>query len=95
MPAHRIKAGGEALKARAARAAEDPVAMTTDAILGRLAIHVVGLHEENPDLAPAQLAKGARLRLRAEMAALNERKAQLRQERAPGAGRDLLSWAPG
>lgn len=41
---------------------------TTDELLGRLAHHVRELLRENPSLTDAQVAKGARLRLKAEMA---------------------------
>jgi hypothetical protein len=81
----RTLTSADALTMRAARAAEDPVKMTADATLSRLASHVVALHEENPDLTPGQLAKAARLRLRAEMAALAERGGQLRTARARAA----------
>lgn len=63
----------EALKARAGRAHEDPRAMTADAMLGRLAKHAVAIIRANPDLDDAAVAKGARLKLRAEMAELAEK----------------------
>ncbi len=71
-----------ALDMRARRAPDDPLSMTTDATLARLANHVVALHEENPDLTAPQLAKGARLRLKAEMAVLGERAAKAKRDRA-------------
>jgi hypothetical protein len=74
----------EALKARAARAHEDPRAMTQDAMLGRLAKHVVAIVRKNPDLDDAAVAKGARLKLRAEMAELAEKSKAARAEREAG-----------
>lgn len=75
----------EALKARAARARENPYRMTSDANIGRLAKHVVALINENPDLDDASLAKAARLRLRAEMAELAEKSVKARAERKAAA----------
>jgi hypothetical protein len=69
----------EALKARAGRAHEDPRAMTQDAMLGRLARFVVEIIRKNPDLDDKDVAKGARLKLKAEMA---ERAAQSAKARA-------------
>ena len=66
------------LHMRAGRAAEDPVKMTMDAMLGRLAKHVGALHQENPALDPKALAKGARLRLKDEMAGLARKSAEAR-----------------
>jgi hypothetical protein len=80
MPRHALTPT-TALKARAARAHEDPVAMSADAYLGRLAKHVVALIKLNPDLTDAQLAKGARLRLRAEMAERAQQSAAARRAR--------------
>ena len=57
----------EALSMRAARAHEDPVAMTTDATLTRLARHVARALKQNPELTEAQAANAARLLLRADM----------------------------
>ena len=74
----------EALKARAGRAHEDPRAMTADALLGRLAKHVVAIVRKNPGLDDAAIAKGARLMLRAEMAERAEQSARARAEREAG-----------
>lgn len=74
----------EALKARAGRAHEDPRAMTQDALLGRLAKHVVAIVRKNPDLDDAAVAKGARLLLRAEMAERAEQSAKARAAREAG-----------
>lgn len=64
---------------RAGRAAEDPAKMTLDATLGRLAKHVVAIVRENPDLEDKAIAKGARLRLRAEMADLARKRTAARK----------------
>lgn len=67
---------------RAARAAEDPVAMTTDATLVRLAKYVAQVLRENPDLDDLQAARAARLKLRADMTLMAEkREAARRAER--------------
>lgn len=71
-----------ALRARAGRAHEDPVAMTTDAYLGRLARFAVQIIRANPDLDDAAVAKGARLLLRAEMAQRAEQSAAARKASA-------------
>lgn len=71
----------QALNARAGRAHEDPAAMTADAYLGRLAKYVVAIVRQNPDLTDAQLAKAARLKLRAEMAQRAEKSAAVRKAR--------------
>lgn len=65
---------GEALTMRAARAAEDPVAMTTDATLARLARYVAQVWRANPDLTEEQVAKAARLRMRADMTRMAEKR---------------------
>jgi hypothetical protein len=72
----------DGLIARAGRASEDPNAMTLDATLGRLARHVAAIVKENPDLDEAAVVKGARLRLKAEMAALAKKSAEARRRRA-------------
>ena len=81
----------EALHARAGRAHEDPYAMTTDAPLGRLPNYVIAIVRKNPDLGDKEVAKAARLLLKADMAERAERSAQVRRERsaANGAGRSL------
>jgi hypothetical protein len=79
---HRSSLNG--LTMRAGRAAEDPHAMTVDATLGRLAKHMAAVHTENPDLTPDELARAARLRLRAEMGQLARKSAAARQARAAG-----------
>lgn len=75
---------------RAARAAEDPVAMTTDATLVRLAKYVAQVLRENPNLDDLQAARAAKLKLRADMTLMAEkREAGRRAERerkAPGPG---------
>jgi len=68
--------------ARAERAAEDPVAMTTEATLTRLAKHVAVVLRENPNLTDKQVANAARLRLRAEMLKLAELSAEARRANA-------------
>jgi hypothetical protein len=72
----------DALKARAGRAHEDPRAMTMDAMLGRLARHVVTIVRKNPDLDDKDVAKGARLMLKAEMAERAEQSKRARAERS-------------
>lgn len=73
---------GEALIMRAGRAHEDPVAMTSDALLGRLARHVIDIVRANPDLTDDQVARGARLRVKAEMTRRAELSAAARKTRA-------------
>ena len=77
----RVYTSADGLIARAGRAAEDPHAMTTDATLGRLARICAAIVKENPDLTPEQVAKGARLQLRAEMAQLGRKSAEARAAR--------------
>jgi hypothetical protein len=69
----------EALSMRAARAHEDPVAMTTDAILTRLARYVARVLKQNPELTEAQAANAARLLLRADMTAMAEKREAARR----------------
>lgn len=69
---------------RAGRAAENPVEMTRDATLTRLAKHVAAVLRENPDLDDKQAANAARLRLRAEMADLAKRSARARAAKSVG-----------
>lgn len=76
---HRSSLNG--LTMRAGRAAEDPQAMTTDAMLGRLAKHMAAVHTKNPNLTPEQLAKASRLSLRAEMGQLARKSAAARRIR--------------
>ena len=77
---------GDALAMRAARAHEDPVAMTTDATLTRLARYVARVLKKNPDLSEEEAAKAARLLLRADMTLMAERReAARRADRAKDA----------
>ncbi len=69
----------DGLVARAGRAAEDPQEMTRDATLTRLARHVAEVLKENPELTAEQAARGARLRLKAEMAVLARKSAAKRR----------------
>lgn len=69
----------DGLIARAGRAAEDPQEMTKDATLTRLARHCIAVIKENPDLDEKQVAKAARLKLRAEMALLARKSAAARR----------------
>ncbi len=71
----------DALQARAARAHEDPYGMTVDAMLARLSTFAVEIIRLNPDLTDAQVAKGARLKLKAEMAKRAEQSAAARKAR--------------
>jgi hypothetical protein len=70
---------GEALSMRAARTHEDPVAMTTDATLTRLARYVARVLKQNPELTDAQAANAARLLLRADMTAMAEKREAARR----------------
>lgn len=79
-PSHLTRA--HQLAARAGRAHEDPVAMTSDATLTRLAKHIATALKKNPELTPLQAANAGRLLLRAEMAKLAEASAKARRERA-------------
>lgn len=72
----------EALTMRAARAAEDPREMTLAANETRMIRHVAAILRENPDLTDLQVAKAARLRIRAEMAVLAEKSAAARRRGA-------------
>jgi hypothetical protein len=69
---------------RAARASEDPVAMTTDATLVRLAKYVAQVLRENPALDDLQAARAARLRLRADMTLMAEKREAARRARREG-----------
>lgn len=82
--ARRTLSTGGALKARAGRAHEDPYDMTVDALLGRLAKHAIEIIRLNPDLDDKAVAKGARLKLRAEMAELAEKSAAARKAAGNG-----------
>jgi hypothetical protein len=68
--------------ARAGRATEDPVAMTRDANETRLAKHIAEALKANPELTPLQAARAGRQLLRAEMARMAKRSAEVRAERA-------------
>ena len=69
----------DGLRARAGRAHEDPVAMTSDATLTRLGKHIATALKRNPDLTPKQAANAGRLLLRAEMAELAAKSAAARR----------------
>jgi hypothetical protein len=69
----------EALRARAGRAHEDPVAMTQAANDTKIARAVAEVLKLNPELTPLQAARGARLKIKAEMAALAARSATARR----------------
>lgn len=79
MAARKSFTSTDGLIARAGRAAEDPQEMTKDANLTRLAKHCIAVLRENPELTDEQAAKGARLRMRAEMAQLAKRSAEARK----------------
>jgi len=66
--------------ARAGRAHEDPVAMTADATMTRLAKHVAAVLRKNPELTDKQAANGARLLLKDEMQQLALRSAAARRD---------------
>lgn len=79
----------QALNTRAARAAEDPVAMTSVANTLRgpdMARYALEIVRENPDLTDDQVLAGARLRIKAHMAMLAERAAKARRERGASRG---------
>ena len=65
--------------------------MTTDALIGRLANYVIAIVRKNPDLGDKEVAKAARLLLKADMAMRAQESARARRERsaANGAGRSL------
>lgn len=71
----------EALHMRAGRAHEDPVAMTSDATLTRLAKHIAAALKKNPDLTPLQAANAGRLLLKDEMTQLARKSAAARAAR--------------
>lgn len=79
----RTYTSADGLIARAGRAAEDPYRMTQEATWGKIAKHCAALAAENPDLTPDQIAKGARLRLRAEMAELAKKSVKARTAARP------------
>ena len=66
----RTFSSSEALHARAGRAHEDPVAMTSAALITRLAKHVAVVLRKNPSLTDKQAANAARLLLKDEMSQL-------------------------
>jgi hypothetical protein len=73
---------GEALSMRAARAHEDPSAMTADATWTRMARYVARVLKQNPNLSEREAANAARLLLRADMTVMAEkREAARRAER--------------
>lgn len=80
----RVYTPADGLIARAGRAHEDPKEMTRDAYIGRLAKHVTALLRENPELTDLEIAKAARLRLRAEMARASRKSAEVRRQRKAG-----------
>jgi hypothetical protein len=65
---------GEALTMRAARAGEDPAAMTADATWVRQARYVAEVLQANPALTPLQAARAARLKMRADMTVMAEKR---------------------
>jgi hypothetical protein len=67
------------LTMRAGRAAEDPAEMTAPATMTRMAKYVAAVLKENPDLTAEQAAKGAVLKLRADMGQLARRSADARR----------------
>jgi hypothetical protein len=71
---------GEALTMRAARAHEDPVAMTSDATWTRMARYVAEEWQKNPDLTEEQVARAARLRMRADMTVMAEKREAARRK---------------
>lgn len=80
-PYHHSSLNG--LTMRAGRAAEDPAAMTAPATLTRMAKYVAAILKENPDLTEDQAARGAWLKLRADMGQLARKSAAARKA-APG-----------
>lgn len=75
----RVYTAADGLTARAGRAREDPVAMTKDANLTRIATFIAQALRENPELTPKQAANAGRLLLRAEMARLAKKSAAARR----------------
>jgi len=69
------------LTARAGRTAEDPNEMTVPATMARMAKYVAAVLKENPSLTAEQAARGAALRLRADMGQLARRSAGARRAR--------------
>lgn len=82
---NRTYTSADGLIARAGRAHEDPVEMTAPATMTRMAKYVAAVLKENPDLTAEQAAKGAVLKLRADMVMLARKSAAAR--RAAPAGR--------
>lgn len=80
---------------RAARAHEDPVEMTTDATLTRLARYVTEVLRKNPELNDLQVARAARLKMRADMTKLAEKSAAARARRAGGRDAEPLDFPNG
>lgn len=81
-PGRRTMSSGEALRARAARAAEDPRQMTRAATAGSRARYVRELLQENPGLTGEQLERAVQLRVRARMSELGKRSAAARRKAA-------------
>jgi hypothetical protein len=71
---------GEALTMRAARAHEDPAAMTSEATLTRMARYVAEVLKRNPELTPLAAARAARLKMRADMTTMAEKREAARRE---------------
>jgi hypothetical protein len=82
----RVYTSSDGLHARAARAHEDPVAMTRAANDTRIARLVAQVLRKNPDLSDEQAAKAARLLLRDEMVQLRKKGRQAAPADAEAAG---------
>ena len=63
---------------RAGRAAEDPAEMTAPATMTRMAKYVAAVLKENPSLTAEEAARGAVLKLRADMGQLAAKSAKAR-----------------
>lgn len=72
----------DGLIARSGRAHEDPAEMTVPATMTRMAGYVAAVLKENPDLTAEQAARGAVLKLRADMARAGRKSAASRAARA-------------
>jgi hypothetical protein len=70
---------GQALSMRAERAHEDPAAMTSDATWVRQARYVAEVLQKNPALSPLEAARAARLKMRADMTLMAEKREAARR----------------
>jgi hypothetical protein len=84
MARNRVYTSADGLMARAGRAHENPAEITAPATMTRMAKYVAEIAKKNPDLTPEQMARGAVLLCRADMARLARKSAEARRAREAG-----------